>query len=206
MNERKTRIIIADDHALMRIGLVSLIVCEKDLSVVGEASNGEEAVRLADELKPDVAVLDLMMPVLSGAEAVRRIRQAHPETHVVILTSYGTSAEMAAAIRNGADAALLKDLPADDFIAALRAVARGQKVIPAEILRAAEEMSHPLTERQLAILAAMTKGFSNPEIACQFGITAAGVKKQATSIFAKLGASNRQEAIAIALRKQLVKV
>lgn len=206
MNERKTRIIIADDHALMRIGLVSLIACEKDLSVVGEASNGDEAVRLADELKPDVAILDLMMPVLSGAEAVRRIRQAHPETHVVILTSYGTSAEMAAAIRNGADAALLKDLPADEFIAALRAVARGQKIIPAEILRAAEEMSRPLTERQLAILAAMTKGFLNPEIACQFGITVAGVKKQVSSIFAKLGASNRQEAIAIAIRKQLVKM
>ena len=204
MKEKKTRILIADDHALMRIGLASLIACEKDMSVVGEATNGEEAVRLTEKLRPDVAVLDLMMPVVSGAEAVRRIRLAQPGTHTIILTSYGTSAEMAAAIRNGADAALLKDLPADEFIAALRTVARGGKVIPAEIRRAAEEMSRPLTERQLAILTAMTKGFSNPEIARMFGITVAGVKKQAKTIFDKLGVSNRQEAIAIALNRQMV--
>lgn len=204
MNERKTRILIADDHALMRIGLTSLIACEKDMSVVGEAENGEDAVRLAEKLKPDVAVLDLMMPVVSGAEAVRRIRLAHPETHTVILTSYGTAAEMTAAIRNGADAALLKDLPADEFIAALRAVAHGKKVIPPEFLHAAEELSLPLTERQLAILTAMTKGYSNPDIARTFGITVAGVKKQVKSIFVKLGASNRQEVIAIALNRQMV--
>ena len=205
MNEKKIRILIADDHALMRIGLASLLACEHDMTVVGEAENGEDAVRLADKLKPDIAVLDLMMPLLSGAEAVRRIREAHPDMRTVILTSYGTSAELATAIRNGADAAVLKDLPANDFIGVLRGVLRGEKVIPKELLREAEEMALPLTERQLAILTAVTRGLSNPQIANLFGITVIGVKKQLKSIFAKIGAANRAEAVAIALRKHLLK-
>jgi len=204
----KIRILLVDDHTIMRMGLVTLIDNTPDLSVVGEAATGEEAVRLARELKPNIVLMDLMMPGLSGAEATKLIRTENPAVRVVILTTYGQSAELAVAVRNGAAATLLKDTDTTELTDVLRAVHAGQEVIPPDVRTQIEEddAATTLTERQLAILAALTKGYSNPEIARQFGISEIGVKKHLQAIFAKLGASSRSEAVAIALRKQLLKI
>ena len=204
---KNIRILLADDHTLMRMGLATLLESEPDMCVVGEAENGQVAVRLARELKPDVVIMDLMMPVLSGAEATRIIREENPGVRVIVLTTFGSSAELALAVRNGAAATLLKDTETADLVNVLRRVHEGKRIIPAEVLAMADESaaSADLTPRQLTILQSITRGLSNAEIAKQLGISEIGVKKHLQVIFAKLGAATRAEAAAIALRRQLLK-
>ena len=204
---KKIRILLADDHTIMRMGLATLLESEPDMCVVGEAENGQVAVRLAHELKPDVVIMDLMMPVLSGAEATRIIREENPGVRVIVLTTFGSSAELALAVRNGAAATLLKDTETADLVNVLRRVHEGKRIIPAEVLAMLDESaaSADLTPRQLTILQSITRGLSNAEIAKQLGISEIGVKKHLQVIFAKLGAATRAEAAAIALRRQLLK-
>ena len=205
---KKIRILIADDHMLMRIGLKSMIRYQSDMSVVGEAANGEEAVRLAGELAPDVVIMDLMMPVLDGAEATRRIVSARPETKVIILSSFGSSADMVRALENGAVGAQMKEAPTDDLISAIHAVVDGKRDIAPEIQQYldAETTAPELTPRQLGILQSVVRGLTNKEIAAQFNLSPISVKKYLSAVFAKIGAANRTEAAAIALRKHLVKI
>ena len=204
---KKIRILLADDHTIMRMGLATLLESEPDMCVVGEAENGQVAVRLARELKPDVVIMDLMMPVLSGAEATRIIREENPGVRVIVLTTFGSSAELALAVRNGAAATLLKDTETADLVNVLRRVHEGKRIIPAEVLAMLDEnaASADLTPRQLTILQSITRGLSNAEIAKQLGISEIGVKKHLQVIFNKLGAATRAEAAAIALRRQLLK-
>ena len=204
---KKIRILLADDHTIMRMGLATLLESEPDMCVVGEAENGQVAVRLARELKPDVVIMDLMMPVLSGAEATRLIREENPGVRVVVLTTFGSSAELALAVRNGAAATLLKDTETADLVNVLRRVHEGKRIIPAEVLAMLDEnaASADLTPRQLTILQSITRGLSNAEIAKQLGISEIGVKKHLQVIFNKIGAATRAEAAAIALRRQLLK-
>ena len=204
---KKIRILLADDHTIMRMGLATLLESEPDMCVVGEAENGQVAVRLARELKPDVVIMDLMMPVLSGAEATRLIREENPGVRVVVLTTFGSSAELALAVRNGAAATLLKDTETADLVNVLRRVHEGKRIIPAEVLAMLDEnaASADLTPRQLTILQSITRGLSNAEIAKQLGISEIGVKKHLQVIFNNLGAATRAEAAAIALRRQLLK-
>ena len=203
---KKTRILIADDHALMRIGLKSMLRYQPDMSVVGEASNGEAAVRLADELSPDVVIMDLVMPVLDGAEATRRIMSQHPDARIIILTSFGNSADMARAIEYGAVGAQIKEAPTDSLIAAIRKVMDGDTAIAAEIRQSLEDgpSSVSLTERQRGILQSVSRGLTNKEIGAQFGLSPISVKKYLSAIFAKIGAANRTEAAAIALNRHLL--
>ena len=201
------RILLADDHSVMRIGLATLISSERDMRVVGEAGDGQEAVAKARELKPDVVIMDLQMPKLGGAAATKAIRAELPATRVLVLTSFGASAEMAEAVRNGADGALAKDAATDDLISAIRTVAAGGRVLPKRLMRAAQEVTEApqLTERQVEVLAYVTRGLSNEDIARQFGISVTGVKKHLQVIFDKIGAATRAEAAVIALRRQLLK-
>lgn len=201
------RILLADDHSLIRMGLAALFKYQKDIKVVGEAEDGDEAVRLALRLKPDVVVMDLAMPVMDGATATARIREALPETHVLILTSFGTSADLSRALVAGATGALNKDSGNDELLTAIRTVADGGRSISDEIARLIEEEPAPpaFTERQLEVLHAVTRGLTNAEIGRQFGISADAVKQHVNAIFAKLGAANRTEAVTIALRRQLLK-
>ena len=203
---KKISVLIADDHEIVRTGLAAVFGFQDDFTVVGEATDGEQAVATARELKPDVVIMDLMMPVKDGVEATREILSAQPSARVAILTTFATSARIIDAIEAGASGAISKDTPNTELIAGIRRIAAGEQVLSADIrdLVQAEE-SAKLTKRQEEILHYIAKGLSNRDIASMLGISEDGVKFHLRSLFAKLGASNRAEAIAIALRKNLMK-
>jgi len=201
-------ILIADDHALLRRGLATLLGFDKSLSVVGDAKNGEEAVKAALELKPDVVMMDLSMPVMDGVEATRRICEALPETRVLILTTYSTSVDVARAMDAGASGAFVKDAEDERLIEAIHKVAEGETAFSPEIESMISSDPHPpeLTERQQKILEATSKGLSSDQIAASLGISTYAVNQHFDAIRRKLGAQSRTEAVAIALKKQLLKV
>ena len=204
----KIRILIADDHMLMRMGITALVISTKDMTIIGEAKNGRQAVELADSLKPDVIIMDLMMPEMLGSEATRLIHEAHPEIRTVILTTYGTSVELAKAVTNGAVGVLLKDKVDLDLVSTIRFVVAGNQVVPTRLLEQIEQDKalSKLTDRQLEILASVAQGQSNADIALRFGLSEITVKKHLSAIFSRLGVANRSEAVALALRKQMLKV
>ena len=204
----KIRILLADDHMLMRMGIATLVSTAKDMTVVGEACNGRQAVELAGTLRPDVVIMDLMMPEMSGGEATKAIHEAHPGIKIVILTTYGTSAELATAVTNGAVGILLKDKVEMDLLNTIRFVVEGNQVIPTRLLAQIEEdkAMGKLTDRQMEILASVAEGQSNADIARRFGLSEITVKKHLSAIFERLRVANRSEAVALALRKQMLKV
>lgn len=204
---KKTRILIADDHSLVRMGLVSLLAYQKDMEVVGEAEDGEKAVELALRLKPDIVIMDIMMPKLDGGAATQRILGEMPSAKIFILSSFGNSADLLKAVVAGAVGAFLKDTPNDILLDALRRVASGETVIQKTVQQQLEEAPSllSLSSRQLEILHSASCGFSTDDIARQLNISPDGIKKHFATICARLGASTRSEAVAIALRRQLLK-
>lgn len=204
----KIKILVADDHAVVRSGLALLLATERDFEVVGQAKNGEEAVALARKAQPDVVVMDLAMPKMDGAEATKRILEERPSTRIVILTSFGAADGVAHALEAGATGALMKTAEDETLIATIRRVAAGERVISPDIRR--ELTANPpvpeLTPRQRDILASMTRGLTNKDIASELGIRRDGVDKHVNALLAKIGAANRTEAVAIALKKQLLKI
>ena len=204
----KTRILIADDHMLMRMGIAALFADTTDMEIVGEAKNGRVAVELAEKLKPDVIIMDLMMPELSGSDATKLIHDARPEIKIVILTTFGTSTDLAKAVANGAVGVLLKDKVEMDLVSTIRLIVDGNRIIPSKLLEQIERDNAlaALSDRQLEILSSVARGQSNADIAKQFGLSEITIKKHLSSIFERLGVANRAEAVALALRKQLLKV
>ena len=202
------RILIADDHALLRHGLVMVFALHKDLTIVGEAKNGLEAVELAKSTEPDVVIMDLSMPGMDGVEATRRIHEAVPATKILILTTFGTSVDVARALREGASGALVKDTDDDELVKAIRSVAAGRQVFSREIKAMLKNEPEPpeLTARQQELLSSIVRGLASDAIAANLGISTYSVNQQLDAIRKKLGAANRTEAVAIALRKQLLKV
>lgn len=201
-------VLIADDHALLRRGLATLLGFDKSLSVIGDAKNGEEAVKAAIKLKPNVVVMDLSMPVMDGVEATRRIRETLPETRVLILTTYSTSIDTVRAMEAGASGAFVKDSEDELLIDAIHKVAAGETAFSLEIESMIASEPHPpeLTERQQKILEATSNGLSSEQIASHLGISTYAVNQHLDAIRRKLGAQSRTEAVAIALKKQLLKV
>ena len=206
--KQKIRVLIADDHTIVRIGLAALLGAEKDIEVVGEAQNGEVAVKEALRLSPDVIIMDLMMPKKDGAEATAELREKLPSAKIIILTTFGASDGIAHALESGAAGALVKTADDDALVATIRAVAGGETVISSEIKRLlAENPPIPkLTPRQIEVLQSMTRGLTNRDIAKQLGIRQDRVDEHVAAILTKIGAANRTEAVAIALRKHLLKV
>jgi DNA-binding NarL/FixJ family response regulator len=204
---KKIRVLIADDHEIVRMGLASLLGTKKDIEVVGEAEDGEAAVRKAVKLAPDVVIMDLMMPKKDGVAATVEIRRRLPSAKIMILTSYGTSDGIAHALSAGASGALMKSTEFSEFVAAIHTIAAGGQVVAPEIRRqiAKDPPVPDLTQRQHDILKSIVSGLTTADVAKQFGIREDSVKEHMTAIFAKLGAANRAEAIAIAMRKHLLK-
>ena len=200
-------ILIADDHAVVRRGLRSILQLEKDFRVVGEASNGIEAVEMTMRLKPHVVIMDLIMPEKSGSEATAEILAGLPDTRILLLTTFGTADDVAKALEAGAVGTLMKTSDESEIIASIRTVAAGGRAVSDEIRNIiAESPPAPeLTPRQLEILNSMSRGYSNAEIAEAFGIKEFSVREHIANIMAQLDASNRAEAVATALRKSLLK-
>lgn len=204
---RKTRILIADDHLVVRMGLTAIIGIEKDMTVVGEACDGQEAVRLAAALKPDVIIMDLMMPKLGGASATEAILKTNPDAQILILTTFSSSDELRRALDAGAVGALVKDSAHNQLIGAIRHTASGERTISPEIERQLKTSGQEpeLTPRQTEILTYVAKGLNNREIAEQIGIGPDCVKAHLKTAFSRLGAASRSEAVVLALRKGLIR-
>ena len=202
------RILIADDHKIVRLGLVALFESEPDLTVVGQAEDGQDALRKADALRPDIAILDLMMPKLDGVTAIARLRESQPKLRIVALTSFATSDVLVRAQTAGADAVVLKTDDDSVLLEAIRKVSTGRKYLSPEArgLLKSDPPLPPLSMRQSEVLQALGQGFTNRDIALQLGISSRSVEVHVNTLLAKIGAANRTEAVAIALRKHLLKI
>jgi NarL family two-component system response regulator YdfI len=206
------RVLIADDHMVVREGLRAILDTAADLLAVGEAADGAEAVRLVAEVAPDVVLMDLRMPGMDGIEAIGRIKARHPDVQVVILTTYDDDDYIVRGLRAGARGYLLKDTGRNVLLETIRAAARGESLLPSEVVdkvvahleRPREVESAILSRREGQVLALIAAGAANKEIARELGIAERTAKAHVTSIFNKLGASSRAEAVAIALRSGLL--
>ena len=206
MNDIK--LLIADDHAIVRTGLVALLESSGGIAVVGEADDGDAAVRMVRKCHPDIVVMDILMPGKNGIAATAEIKEKFPETKVLILTTSTVSDDLSAALAAGADGAVTKSTANKTLLAAVRSVAEGKRYVSPEISKmiANDPPAPELTDRQRKILEAMARGKGNKEIAAQLDIQADSVRQHIIAIFSKLGAVNRAEAVAIAMRKQLLKI
>lgn len=204
----KIKVLVADDHAIVRIGLKSVLDYETDIEVVGEAKNGIEAVQEAERTQPDVIIMDLVMPRKDGVSATREIHDRLPDTRILILTTFGTSDGIAHALEEGASGAMMKTADDEKIVSAIRRIARGETYISPDIRRQLKENPPvpKLSRRQIEVLSAIAQGKSNKEIAAQLGIRVDSVEDIANTLYAKLGVSNRAEAVDVAHRKHLLKI
>ena len=204
----KIRVLIVDDHAIVRMGMVALLNAQPNMEAVGEAKNGELGVKAALKLKPDVIVMDILMPVKNGVEATREIKAALPDAKILILTTSTSANDLSAALKAGAMGMIPKTTSNATLLSAVKSVAAGKRTVAGEINEIID--SDPpildLTEHQLDMLTSIVRGFTNTEIAKQFGVSENTIRKATSAIFAKLGVANRTEAASVAISKQLVKM
>lgn len=205
------RILIVDDHTVVRDGLNALLSAEPGMTVVGAAGDGEQAILLADELLPDIVLLDLVMPRLDGVQATRQIKRDHPETRILVLTSFGEDHQVFAAIKAGANGYLMKDTSSDELIQAIHATFAGVPVMQPEIAQklmreiqnqdGTQAIENTLTEREIDILQHLAQGKSNQQIADDLFLSERTVRTHITNILSKLGLTNRTQAVLYALRE-----
>lgn len=216
-NNHKIRIVLADDHPLMRQALRMWIEKQQDLEIIAEASNGKEAVEIVTRLNPDVVIMDISMPKLNGLEATKIIKKACPSTAVLVLTVYTDEEHVSSLIEAGADGYITKTVSGEEIIHAIRALALGESLLPPNILSNAmnDTLYHPIPDltklnrldaRELTILKLAANGFSNKQIAVKQGLNLRSVKSTLTTLFLKLGVSSRTEAIANGLKTGIITI
>ena len=208
MNDR-IRLLIADDHPVVRDGLKGMLAAERDLEVIGEAADGAELLKLAEQSRPNAVLVDLRMPVMDGVTAIGRLRERWPRLGILVLTTYETDTDIQRAVEAGATGYVLKDAPREELLRAIRSTARGESFLsPSVAARMMGRMRGPaaetLTLREAEVLELVAKGRSNRQIARQLRLSEATVKTHLIHIYAKLGASDRAHAVTIAIQKGII--
>jgi two-component system, NarL family, response regulator len=206
--DRPIRLLIADDHPVVRQGLTTILDRESDMTVIGQAGNGREAVNMFRQQQPDVTLMDLRMPEMDGVDAIKAICAEFDSAAIVVLTTFDGDEDIYRGLQAGAKGYLLKDAGAEELLAAIRTVARGQKYIPPAVgAKLAERMSNPaLSDRELEVLALMAKGKSNKEISAMLHISENTVKFHVNNILGKLEVSDRIQAVLVALKRGIASV
>lgn len=205
------RVMIVDDHTMVRRGLAVFLKIFDDLLLVGEAENGEIALQLCEKVKPDVILMDMVMPIMDGAAATRAIRQQFPHIQVIALTSFKEGDLIKTALEAGAIGYLLKDVSADDLVRAIRSANSGRATLSPEVAQSLVETANlppapglDLTERERDVLSLMTEGLSNTQIAGKLIVSSSTIKSHVSNILSKLGVASRTEAVTLALRNHIV--
>ncbi len=205
------RVLITDDHPVVRTGLRGMISGEPGFDVVGEAENGKEALVLTGELRPDVVLMDLRMPEMDGVTAIRHIKEEYPEVQILVLTTYESDADILRAIETGATGYLLKDTPREELFVAIRLVAQGKSPLaPGVAARLMQRMRGPeeegLSTREIEVLELVARGTSNKEIAKRLWVSETTVKSHMLHIFDKLGVTDRTAAVTAALKRGIIRL
>ncbi len=202
------KVLVVEDHNVVREGIVSIINRQKDMTVVAEARNGQQAIDLHQAHEPDVTLMDLRMPKMEGLEAIIQIRQSHPKANIIILTTYDTDEDIYQGLQAGARGYLLKDATTAELIEAIQQVSKGKRSLPAKVAdKLVERMeADELTPREKEVLALMVKGSSTAKLAATLHLSEGTVKFHINNIFQKLGVSDRAQAIVVALRRGIIRL
>lgn len=202
----RIRVLVVDDHAVVRDGIAAIVAGDADISIAGMSENGEVAITAFAELKPDIVLMDLQMPVMDGIEAITRIRESTPNARIIVLTTYEGDVQAVRALKAGAAGYLLKSSLRKEMIDAIRAVHEGRRYVLAEVAQeiAVHAADEPLTEREITVLSMVAGGKANKVIARELSLSEDTIKAHLRSIFSKLDVNDRTQAVTVALRRGII--
>lgn len=208
MSDRKIRVLVVDDHPVLRDGLAAALQNQADMEMVGEARNGEEAVERFRALRPDVTLMDLQMPGMNGVDAITAIRAEHPDARIIVLTTYTGDAQAVRALKAGAAGYLLKSSLRTELMDAIRDVHRGHRHVTRDVADeiATHVVDETLSEREIAILCLVAIGKANKQVAAELGLSEETIKGHMKNIFAKLGVADRTHAVTLAARRGIIEL